>query len=353
MVKVKYILINFFKLFLISSISLLLLFFIIQLLDDLPDIISKQQEFLLSTYLLSLPASFVQISPLITLLSGMFLVLEMVKTNEIKVLEISGINVLKIFSILLFASLIVSGFTFYIENRVVPFTSKSNIYGSPISFSSASLLFNSEKVLKNKKFINVELSIISEKGEITSIRAKEAIYSGNNLWNFKKGTVFKLQQNGVLKRTENFELKTMKLPITEEILLLRGKNPDFMGISELKKLITEFKKIDVSPFFYKTYYYEKISYPLLNFFILFVVFPFFLVKQKITRFFVLSSTIVLGFFSYGIYSFFIALARAGKIPPFIGGWGFHIIISIFLILTILRGGPTSPMSKFCLMKKKD
>ena len=87
MVKIKYILFNFFKLFLISSLCLLSLFFIIQILEDLPDIISGSQKFLLSNYILTLPSSFVLISPLITLLSGMFFVSEMVKANEIKIFE--------------------------------------------------------------------------------------------------------------------------------------------------------------------------------------------------------------------------------------------------------------------------
>jgi len=336
MAKIKYILANFFKLFFISSLCLLLLFFIIEILDDLPDIISGEKGFIFSSYLYSLPSSFVQISPLITLLSGMFLASEMMKSNEIKVFEISGINTLKIFSVFLFASFLISIFTFCIKNFVVPQITKTESAQKSISFSSSLLLFKSDLFEGNGKFKNVEISIISKEGDIHSLKAKEGIYLGKKIWKFYNGTTYLIDKSGALKKSENFNSKTLDFPLSSEILIIAGKNPDSLKLKELKKVIKELKKLEFYPFLLLTYYIEKISYPLLNFFILLVVFPFFLVKQKITRFFVLSSTIFLGFLSYGIYSFFIALAKEGKISPFLGGWGFHLLISLLFIIVSFR-----------------
>jgi len=332
MAKVKYILANFLKLFFISSICLLLLFFIIQILDDLPDIISGEKVFLFSSYLYSLPSSFVQISPLITLLSGMFLASEMMKSNEIKIFEISGINTLKVFSIFLFAAFLISIFTFYIKNFVVPQITKTESTQKPISFSSSSLLFKSDLFEGNGKFKNVEISIISKEGDIHSLKAKEGIYLGEKIWKFYNGTTYLIDKNGALKKSESFNSKTLEFPLSSEMLIIAGKNPDSLKLKESKRVIKELKELGFYPFLLQTSYIEKISYPLLNFFILLIVFPFFLVKQKITRFFVLSSTIVLGFLSYGIYSFFIALAKEGKILPFLGGWGFHLLIFLLFII---------------------
>jgi len=332
MAKVKYILTNFFKLFFISSLCLLLLFFTIQILDDLPDIISGEKVFLFSSYLCSLPSSFIQISPLITLLSGMFLASEMMKSNEIKIFEISGVNTLKVFSIFLFASFLISIFTFCIENFVVPRITKIERTQKSISFSSSSLLFRADLFEGNGKFKNVEISIVSKEGSIYSLKANEGIYLGEKIWKFYNGTTYLIDRNGVLKKSENFNSKTIKIPLSSEILVIAGKNPDSLKLKELKMLIKELKKLGFYPFLQQTYYIEKISYPLLNLFILLIVFPFFLMKQKITRFFVLSSTIVLGFLSYGIYSFFIALAKEGKIHPFLGGWGFHLLIFFLFII---------------------
>jgi len=336
MVKIKYILFNFFKLFLISSLCLLSLFFIIQILEDLPDIISGSQKFLLSNYILTLPSSFVLISPLITLLSGMFFVSEMLKANEIKIFEISGINSLKIFSMFLFASFIISSFTFYIKNYVVPKTIKGNEYQTSISFSSPSFLFKSDRYEKDGKFINIEISIILEDGSITSIRAKEGIEKEKNLWTFKEGKFYLIDKNTNLKKEENFNSKTFELPITSEILLVAGKNPDSIFINQLKNTIKELEKMGLSPFLLETYFNEKIAYPSLNLFILFAIFPFFLGKQKITRFLVLSLTIVIGFLSYGIYSFLIALSKSGKIPPFFGCWGLHLFVFISFLFTLFK-----------------
>jgi len=338
MVKAKYVLSNFFKLFIISCLCLLAIFFVIQILEDLPDIISGEKILNLVPYFLSLPYSFVQISPLITLLSGMFFVSEMVKGNEIKIFEISGINSFRIFSILLFSSLIICLFTFFIKNYTVPqtFFFKENIYQKPISFSCSSLLFKSDTYDENEKFINPEISIISKDGSICLIKAKECINENKNLWTFIEGKINIIDKNGNLEKSESFSSKTVKLPISAEVILNTMKNPDSLKLNQLQNIIKEMKKNEISPYLFETYFYEKLGYPLLNFFILFAIFPFFFLKGKISKFFVLSATIVIGFLTYGIYTFFISLSKGGKVPPFIGGWIFHIIMFFSFLLLLYK-----------------
>ncbi|NLG12397.1 MAG: LptF/LptG family permease, partial [Elusimicrobia bacterium] len=99
-IKTRYITFSFLKLFFLVSISFLLLFFFIEMIDNLFSIVRRGGSFNILYPLYRLPTIFVEISPVITFLSSMFLFGEMIKYGEIRVLEFSGIRPISILKIL-------------------------------------------------------------------------------------------------------------------------------------------------------------------------------------------------------------------------------------------------------------
>ncbi|MCM8807800.1 MAG: LptF/LptG family permease, partial [Candidatus Omnitrophica bacterium] len=99
--KVLYIFKNFLKLFLIISLIFVLLFLVIQILDDLASFLKGEKIFIFKNYLYTCPLLFVQISPIITILSVMLVLSEMIKNSELRILFISGIKPLILFYIFL------------------------------------------------------------------------------------------------------------------------------------------------------------------------------------------------------------------------------------------------------------
>ena len=338
MIKIKYILGNFLRLFLIVSICFILLFFIIQIIEDLPDIIKLKKEFDIMFYIFQIPAIFVQTSPVITFICGMLLLVEMMKYNEIKVLEISGITPLKIFNILIVSGVVISLLALYVENTLsVKYARKlkSSESQKMIFFSSPHYFFYAEKFVKPSYFKNVEISILQER-KIFSIKGEEGKYEGEDIWELKNGNFWIFDKEGELKATGKFKIKRIEFPLTPEILLTGTVNPETLTLREIKKIIKRLKKMKFSPSLMLSYYYERIAYPFLNLFILFLIFPFFIIKVKLTRFFVLSASFFLSFLCYGIYSFSVALTRDGKLPPFLGIWAVHILIFIFYLTSLIK-----------------
>ncbi|MCM8762220.1 MAG: LptF/LptG family permease, partial [Candidatus Omnitrophica bacterium] len=72
-IKTRYTISTFLKLFLMVSISFLILFFFIEIIDNTYSIIRHGGRFSILKPLYRLPSIFVEISPVITFLSSMFL----------------------------------------------------------------------------------------------------------------------------------------------------------------------------------------------------------------------------------------------------------------------------------------
>jgi len=119
-IKTRYTLFSFLKLFLIISISFLLMFLLIEIFENMKDVVKYGDRFNVLKTFYRLPSIFVEIAPVLTFLSGMFLLGEMMKYGEVRVLEISGIKPLKILTVLFFCGFIISALSFYVKNFTSP-----------------------------------------------------------------------------------------------------------------------------------------------------------------------------------------------------------------------------------------
>jgi len=328
-IKTRYTAFTFLKLFLLVSISFLLLFFFIEIIDNTYSIMRHGGRFTILKPIYKLPSIFVEISPVLTFLSSMFLLGEMVKYGEVRVLEFSGIRPVSILKVLFICGFIISGCVFYIKNFSAPFFLRKIEDRKEIeilSFSTERYLLYSEKFIPPSNFVKIQFSEICENGEIITINATGAVYLGNRNWLFKKGKLWHFDNTGHLKNSEDFESRVFSIMLEPDIIAETSRDINELSYKEIRKMMSELKKLNILPVYLESAFQERFAYPLLNMFLLFILVPFFYIKHKISRVFVLGLSIFLSFICYGIFSSGLTLAKAGKLPVFFGVWLVHILL---------------------------
>jgi len=334
-IKTRYTISTFLKLFLMVSISFLLLFFFIEIIDNTYSIIRHGGKFNILKPLYKLPSIFVEISPVLTFLSSMLLLGEMIKYGEVRVLEFSGIKPVSILKILFICGFIISGCAFYIKNFSAPFLLRKIEEKNEIeilSFSTDRYLLYSEKFIPPSNFVKIQFSEILTNGEIITVNATTAVYLGNDNWLFKKGRLWHFDNTGHLKNSESFESRMLLIMIQPDIIVEKSRDINELSYKEIRNMLSELKKLNILPVYLESAYQERFAYPLLNMFLLFILAPFFYIKHKISRVFVLGLSIFLSFICYGIFSSGLTLAKAGKIPVFLGVWLVHILLFLTVAL---------------------
>jgi lipopolysaccharide export LptBFGC system permease protein LptF len=264
----------------------------------------------------------------------MLILSEMIKNNELKVMLISGIKPLYIFSIFLTCGVFSSLISFSVKNFISPHLIKKinlQISKTSISFSSSNYFFYSEEIIGNL-FMNVEFTEYLSDGEIMTVKAKMAENYKENDWIFKEGCLWKFDREKNLIKEEKFKIKNLKIPLTSEILLISNIDVEKFSFSQLFKIIKKMESLKLKPVSLITYLNEKISYPLLNFFIIFVIYPVFKKGEKISTLYVFSFSFLFSLFAYGIYIFFFSLSKNGKFPSILGPWILHTGIIIYFLL---------------------
>ncbi len=332
--KVSYIFINFLKFFIIISVLFVVLFLVIQILDDLANFLKGEKVFVFRNYLYTCPLLFVQISPIITILSSMLILSEMIKNYELKVLFISGMKPVYIFSIFLLCGFFASILTFSIKNFVSPVLIKKindQISNMPVVFTSANYFFYSEKV-DGKNFINVEFSEYFEDKKVRTFKAEIAQNYRDTEWIFKNGVLWEFDFKKDLINKEKFDVKNVNIPLSSDMLSVSDVNIESYSFFQLFRIIKKMEKLKLKPVSLISYYHEKISYPFLNFFIIFVIYTFLKKSYKISNIYVFSFSFLFSFFIYFLYILTFTLSKNAKIPPFIGGWiiQFTLLTHFFL-----------------------
>lgn len=336
--KFLYIFLNFLKFFFIISVLFVALFLVIQILDDLANFIKGEKAFVFKNYLYTCPLLFVQISPIITILSIMLILSEMIKNYELKVLFISGVKTINVFYIFLFCGFFSAIITLSFKNFVSPPLLKKvngQISKVPISFTSSNYFFYAEKI-EGRKFINVEFTEYFEKDGFRTFKTEIAENYSDNLWIFKNGFLWQFDEEKNLINKEKFEVKEINIPLTYEILSVLNVDIETLSFFQLFKIIKNMENLKLKPVTLITCLYDKIAYPFLNFFIVFVVYTFLKKREKISNLYVFSFSFLFSFFIYFLYILTFSLSKNAKLPPILGTWIIQFILSIYFFWQVRK-----------------
>ncbi len=286
---VKQYLINFF----IIILSFSALFIIIDVFDRLPRLLRYTNNYIdmAQYFLLRIPYLFVLTSPIVVLLSGLFLMSSLSKYNESIAIRAAGISIFRMVRPLLilgfFMSLIIMSFGEFIlplaENR------RNKIYTENIKQQEiedikmrSNIFYSDDNFLFYLNFFDgynnkIRVIDITEKDKVTGqivrkIQANEAIWEEKQ-WSFRHC----YERHFENQELTFFEYQSIKyipeIKTTPNDFIKSAKSTMSMNFFELREYITRLKKIGEKHHIEQIDLYMKVTFPFANFIILLFCIP--------------------------------------------------------------------------------
>lgn len=348
----KYLLKHFFPSYLLAGITFCFFYCLVDLLSNLSKFIDKGAEIIdvAKFYVFFLPSLWMKLSPLAVIIGVWFSVGHLAQDREIMAMRLSGISAIRITSPLVVLGLVISLFCLGGNTILVPFCEekKEEIWKGKIqreeeylSKSRKDFIFNSEGIVyfvknfseKNKKMNGLKI-VYSEPVENIEIivTAQEALWQDGK-WILIDGLKRIFDKDGNVKEIGKFDKKGIPLALTPHELWLYNKSPSLIPTKTIKKYILEYKT-SISRYPYWTEFHSRFSLPFINFTLLVISIPFCLLSLYQNPVGRMSWALGLSLIYYVFFSFMVAIAEKGRIPPPFGIWLPNILflsIGIFYI----------------------
>lgn len=357
----RYILKSVLALFISCIFVFLFLYFIIDILSHLEEILKQQVTWslLIRYYLWYMPVMFVQISPFACLLSTLYAFGKLNHENEIIAMRSSGLSVFQIGKTAIVMGILLSLFVFWVNDRIVPrslsISEKIKVQmeqGAKKQKEKKQEVINNLAIygLKNRLyFINrfspetntMDGIIILEHDEkqniIRKIVANKGSYS-ENLWKFYQCITYNFDENGqIIQEPTFFEEEIMAIPESPADFMSQRQRPEFMTIAQLEDYIWKLSRSGAKGVTrnFKVDLYQRFTSPFTNLVIILLGIPFALkMKRRATGISSIGLSIGVGFFYYILEAVCIALGKGGALPPILSASLSHILLlcySLYLI----------------------
>ena len=351
--------------FLSTIIVFAFLYILIDVASNLSEIIERKVSMaILAQYYLSfLPIIVVQTSTIACLIAVLLTYSHLNHNNEVIALRTSGLSFWKITKPAIIFALVVSAFTFWINERYVPqatFTS-NEIRDENIILKADSEDKKKAKItnltfygLKNRLYFidafdpnnfDLERVTILEQDEYQNVKEKTVALKGKwtgIAWKFfnVQITTFKPSEANITQEVKYFEEKLMDIKETPQDFLKQRLDVTSMNIRQLHDYIVRFSNSGAVKALnnLRVDLHQKIAFPFSNIAIILVGLPLALMstRRKALTFTSLGISIAIGFFFYVFNAVGLALGKGGLIPPFLSAWITPLIFiatAIYLVRT--------------------
>ena len=318
------------------------LFFIVDTFSNLSDILKARTPLpiLAGYYMGMIPWIFKWVSPFAILISMLYTLGELNRSNEITGMRSAGVSIISLSLPLLIFSLIVSFFGFYLQEKVLINSQrkveelkrgfiKKNLGESSLEhnfkFSSGnSIFFAREFSAKDKILTDVAVFEEDMQGNfIKEMICKDITYQDTR-WIARLVKENNFNRQGIRIDSQNFSKKEIALAETpEELLLKKSILLEFTPLKDLKREIRQLEKIGSQEKLKEMIiqYNQKIADPLSHFFLIIGILPFALeIKKRKVGLTSLGVGFIFGFICYFISSFSIALGKSGILLAYLSPW---------------------------------
>ena len=316
------------------------LYFIIDVFSTLSDILENKPPLLIVAqyYLQSLPLIIIRVSPIAILVSTLYTLGELNKSNEIISIRASGLSVIRIAFPIIFFSFLLSASIFFLQENVLiksqkkvtdiklQYIKKKLDKASEeknLAFVSGNKIFFVEKFSpKDKAMYNIMLFEKGKDGQIKSkITAKKTNYE-RGVWIAQDVVEYKLDETGNISGLPVIS-SLKRIDLDEKPKDLIFKKSEFSSLRNLRKEISDLKKVETSEKLSNLIinYYQKIADPFSHFFLVLGILPIALeIKKRKVALSSLGVGFMFGFLYYVLSSFSIALGKSGIILPIFSAW---------------------------------
>ncbi len=342
---------------LFCSLSLVLLFLIADIFDNLGDMIKNKTSlaYILQYYMNLMPIGFVQTIPWATLLGTVFLLTNFNRNNEILAMKAAGMSIETIMVPILFVGVVLGIVTFMVSDRIVPHTylTAQDILHTKIEqevvktqgltlhdvtyFSPENEIFyiQSFETKENKAFNMVVVFLTPEKKVERKLIAKEALYR-DNVWKLKQVTTYDMSDQGriVGEPVVLPEKDFTEVNVTPKDLIETSRESIFLSYKELKNQIEKLRRHQFRLHSEEVELYNKLASPWYNLIMILIAVPLLSGMAKRKQF-AMNLCICLGI----VLAFHItnavaqALGKSGVLYAPLAAW---FAILVFGTMTLLK-----------------
>ena len=342
----KYILKEFSRFFIITFLSFIALFLIVDFFEKIRMFLSNNASIsqMISYFIFSIPMIISYILPPAILLATLMTFGSLSKFNEITAMKANGINIYRIsLPVFIFAA-IMAVFLFYFNELITPASVQKTEHIIKIDvqkqktlgfFKQNEIWYHGENAIYNFKMFDVDKNIL--RGVTINylnpdftlkrrIDAQSAEWK-NDKWVFYNLLItrFDTKNNPVLEWSKE---KVINIPEKPNDFKVMQKDAEKMGYFELRKYV---KKIQSEGYDVTKYLVElqgKIAFPLVTLIMVFIAIPFSVRSERSGG--VMQSAgigIFIGFSYWIVHAFSMSLGNSEVLPVFLAAWAANIFLA--------------------------
>ncbi len=353
----RYLIRKYVAIFLLVFLAMVLFSVIVTFFERIDNIYehNKPISFLLEYIWYNLPEFIHYLLPVAALTATLLTLGLLTKFNEITAMKACGISLYRIITPIIFMAVLVSLFSFYVQERILPYSNKkreavwNKINDVPPRsytyldrrwvlsrtkdriyhynyFDPQEAVFNHLSVFDlNLSSWSFERRIYSEKGHLG-----EGNLSLENCW----------IRDFLAEKTERFERRSqMNLSQVEEMsyFLKEWKEPDQMNFGELRKYIKEIEESGFDTVKFKVDLHYKISFPLAALIMTIIGLPFAFSMGRRGTLVGIGLSIVIAMIFWGAIGVFREMGMINFLPPFLSAWGPNLVfglVGLYLLFTL-------------------
>ena len=297
----RYILRQFITTAFFSLIAFMVLFVVVDMMENLDDFLDKQAtiSIILTYYMYFLPEIVKLMIPVAMLLSALFTTGRLSTLNELGAMKLTGLSLYRLMGPLLIFALVVTGISIYFNGWIVPFANKKKFEIGRVYFQK-----NIEYVDKTNIFIQDSPTRILSMGyfddnrntaqqvsiqdfdpaDFTKLRARydasEMIWNpGRKSWTLVSGIYRRfLDSSENLERFASLEIGTLNF--SPDDVRKKQLKPDEMDYGDLKQFIENQQRAGQDVARWLVDFYGKISFPFASVIVVLFGVPFSSVKRR-------------------------------------------------------------------------
>jgi LPS export ABC transporter permease LptF/LPS export ABC transporter permease LptG len=343
----RYVLRRMFLIFFLVFSSLLLVFYIINILELIDNIIENKIPFfyLLRYDYYATPEIVTLILPISILTAVLLTFSLMSKNNEVTAVQVSGISLLRLALPAIFLGLFLSLAAFFIQENVLPEANRQSARMLDIIHkrkSYADIEFARNWVLgrenqiyfynffekKRQRFVNFNILYMDQDFSLERrVSAGAAFWSGEHTLRLRDGFVRSFK--GGFPTDQQF-FKEMPLTIAEDrqFFIQKIKFSGAMNSSELKEYIRYLQKNHSDPMRYQAQLYYNYAFPFSCLVMVFIAIPFSFLMGNRGALFGIGIAVGVSMVYWGALGIFSALGATGSMSPLLAAFAPLVIFSL-------------------------
>ncbi len=324
------------------------------------DFVSAMVRFSASTkamfeyYTFYTPWIVAQLIPVACLMGTVFTLSSLNKSNELVALFSSGMSLARVSSSILILVVFISGVSFWIGDRVLPFTNQKKNYvyfvdikkqpGLYSTVKTNKIWYRTSNVLYNIKTLKAEKGIaqglmmyyFDENWKLMQLISAEEVSMQGPLWQLNKGSVTMFSKVTQLPVTQAFKKKSINMGQDAADLQSTAQSSQVLSVGELKRFIQRNKEAGLDTVQYEVDYQSKFSFAFAAVVMSFIGIPFSVTKQRSGGAAInIGVCIALTFFYYVFYHSGLTLGKQGLVPPLMAAWIPNLVgLMVSLILLV-------------------